>query len=60
MDQGATVRIVTADPASVLATMATVAEEMGTQLYPWVADVDAMGHLLRRLTADVSEYTAAS
>ena len=53
--KGATVRIVTAEPASVLATMAAVAEEMGTQLHPWVADIDAMGHLLRRLTADVSE-----
>jgi hypothetical protein len=33
--------------------MAGVAEDMGLQLSPWVRDVDAMGHLLRRLMADV-------
>ena len=52
--KGARARIVTDNPASVLAAMAAIADEMGTQLNPWVADVDAMGHLLRRLMADVS------
>jgi len=52
--KGATVRVVTETPSVVLVAMAAVAAEMGTQLNPWVADIDAMGHLLRRLIADVS------
>jgi hypothetical protein len=53
-NKGARARLVSDEPARVLAAMAGVADEMGTQLNPWVVDVDAMGHLLRRLMADVS------
>ena len=53
-NKGARARMITDQPAHVLAGMAGVAEKMGTQLSPWVSDVDAMGHLLRRLIADIS------
>ncbi|HYQ00962.1 MAG TPA: radical SAM protein [Polyangiaceae bacterium] len=53
-NKGGKARIVTDNPAAVLAAMASVAEEIGAQLNPWVVDVDSMAHLLRRLIADVS------
>jgi hypothetical protein len=45
---------VTEEPARVLTVMASVAEELGTELNTGVSDVDPMAHLLRRLIADVS------
>jgi MoaA/NifB/PqqE/SkfB family radical SAM enzyme len=53
-NHGGQVRILTEEPARVLAAMASVADEMGMQLSPWVCDVDPMSHLLRRLISDVS------
>jgi MoaA/NifB/PqqE/SkfB family radical SAM enzyme len=53
-NRGARARIITGEPAAALAVMASVAAEMGTELSPWVTDVGAMLHVLRRLIADVS------
>jgi hypothetical protein len=44
----ARVVVTTTEPARVLRALASAAEDVGAQLAPWVSEVDAMPHVLRR------------
>jgi MoaA/NifB/PqqE/SkfB family radical SAM enzyme len=51
---GASAHVVTEEPHRVLSAMAAVARNLGSQLNPWISEVEPMTYLLRRLLADVS------
>jgi hypothetical protein len=52
---GVVARVTTNDPARALASMVAVADRLGTQISPWLRDLDPYGFLLRRLLADLRE-----
>lgn len=52
---GVIARLTTNDPARALASMVAVAARMGTQINPWLRDIEPYGFLLRRLLADLRE-----
>jgi MoaA/NifB/PqqE/SkfB family radical SAM enzyme len=52
---GVIARLTTNDPARALASMVAVATRMGTQINPWLRDVEPYGFLLRRLLADLRD-----
>jgi hypothetical protein len=52
---GVVARLTTDDPARALASMVAAATQLGTQINPWLRDVEPYGFLLRRLLADLRE-----
>jgi MoaA/NifB/PqqE/SkfB family radical SAM enzyme len=52
---GVVARLTTDDPARALASMAAAAARMGTQINPWLRDLEPYGFLLRRLLADLRD-----
>ncbi len=52
---GSMARVTTTEPACALAAMVAAAGRFGTQINPWLRDVDPYGFLLRRLLSDLRE-----
>jgi len=52
---GVIARVTTNDPGRALAAMTAAATRLGTQLNPWLRELDPYGFLLRRLLADLRE-----
>jgi hypothetical protein len=52
---GVVARLTTDDPARALASMVAAATQLGTQINPWLREVEPYGFLLRRLLADLRE-----
>jgi hypothetical protein len=52
---GVVARLTTDDPARALASMVATAARMGTQINPWLRDLESYGFLLRRLLADLRD-----
>jgi hypothetical protein len=52
---GVVARLTTNDPAGALASMVAAAARIGTQINPWLRELEPYGFLLRRLLADLRE-----
>ena len=52
---GVQIRVVTDQPQRVLAAMTAEAQALGAQVGLWVADVDKVGSVMRRLVEDANE-----
>lgn len=52
---GVIARVTTSDPARAFASMVTAATRLGTQINPWLRELEPYAFLLRRLLADLRE-----